>query len=887
MLPGTVLGPYEITGPLGAGGMGEVYRARDTTLNRDVAIKLLPESVALDPVRLARFEREARTLAALNHPHIAQIYGLEEAGARGKALVMELVGGQTLAERIAHGPLPVAEALDIARQMADALEAAHAEGIVHRDLKPANVKVRDDGAVKVLDFGLAKGGEGMAQGSSPADRLADSPTFTSPAMTERGIILGTAAYMSPEQARGRSVDKRADIWAFGVVLFEMLTGRQMFAGETVSDTLAAVLREEIDWKALPPSVSPALRRVLERTLQKDPKRRLRDIGDARLEIEEAMAGRDVVAAPQASVVLHDRPASRLPWMVAAAAVVAAAALSVWALTRSTAPPDAGMLRFTQLTDTAGEEKSPALSPDGTMVAFASRAAGSWDIYSQRVGGRNRALIVGDPERDEAGPAYSPDGTQIAFYEADRDGGIFIAGATGESIRRVSDIGFHPAWSPDGARIAFTTEEIFDPYSRQGVSRLWVVASGGGDARAVTETDAAQPSYSPSGKRIAYWANIGGRRDIYSIDAAGGTPVALTDDADVDFSPVWSHDGRHIIFASDRGGSINLWQIPVDEQTGRATGRPAPLTSGVQAATEFASISRSGERFAFRSRVSSVNPHAIAFDPVTLRAGAVTMLDSANSILIPSGVSPDGRQLVLYNQGARQEDVFITGFDRFAPRRITDDAARDRAPTWTPDGRAILFYSTRGGKWEIWSVNADGGGARKLASVSDSTIYPLVSPAGDRMAMTSITAGRIHMSPVSRDTITDAPVLPGTGNDRGAMLATSWSPDGRLLAGPFVTATGAPLGVAVYDIDAKKLAIVSEDRSFWVAWLPDSQRVIYFADRNQLTVVDIASGQRTAVDVALPMPSVDDAFAIARDGRTIYYGGARSESDIWIAERVKR
>jgi len=494
--PGTVLGPYEISGPLGAGGMGEVYRARDTRLNRDVAIKIMPESVALDPVRLARFEREARTLAALNHPHIAQIYGLEDAGARGKALVMELVPGETLAERIADGALSVSDTLDIARQIADALECAHAEAVVHRDLKPANIQVREDGAVKVLDFGLAKGGD---SGAMPDVR--DSPTFTSPAMTERGLILGTAAYMSPEQARGKAVDKRADIWAFGVIVFEMLTGRQMFAGETVSDTLAAVLREELPWASLPAATPPALRRVLERTLQKDPKRRLRDIGDAKLEIEDAIAGKDAAAGAPDAVAVPDSRASKMPWLVAAAAVAVSLGIGAWALARPHDVPN-DVLQFTQITDTAGEETTPALSPDGTVVMFASRLAGTWDIYAQRVGGRNRTLVVGDPERDELGPAFSPDGSQIAFFEADSDGGIFVAGATGESTRRITDAGFHPAWSPDGTEIAYTTEHILNPYSRQGLSQLWIVGAAGGTPRKVTEIDAAQPSWAPSGRTRA-------------------------------------------------------------------------------------------------------------------------------------------------------------------------------------------------------------------------------------------------------------------------------------------------------------------------------------------------------------------------------------------------
>jgi eukaryotic-like serine/threonine-protein kinase len=304
---GTRLGPYEITAQIGVGGMGEVYRATDTNLKRAVAIKVLPGAVASDAERLARFQREAEVLASLNHPNIAQVHGLEKSDGT-TALVMELVEGPTLAERIAEGPLPIDDALPIAKQIAEALETAHEQGIIHRDLKPANVKVRSDGTVKVLDFGLAKALEPAGLALEPSQ----SPTITSPAMTRMGIILGTAAYMSPEQARGKAVDKRADIWAFGCLLYEMLTARVAFSGETTSDTIAVVLGRAPDWSRLPESTPPILRRLLYRCLEKDPKRRLRDIGDVRLEIDEAQSGspREVLVAQSAS-----QRQLRLAWMI--------------------------------------------------------------------------------------------------------------------------------------------------------------------------------------------------------------------------------------------------------------------------------------------------------------------------------------------------------------------------------------------------------------------------------------------------------------------------------------------------------------------------------------------------------------------------------------------
>jgi eukaryotic-like serine/threonine-protein kinase len=461
--PGARLGPYELIGPLGAGGMGEVYRARDARLNRDVAIKILPPLFAADPERIARFDREAQVLGSLNHPNIAHIYGIEDAHAASaptaegersagwpaksdtqlRALVMELVEGEDLSERIARGPLPLGDALAIARQIAEALSCAHEHGIVHRDLKPANVKVREDGTVKVLDFGLARLVE-PSSGSSPSAAL--SPTITSPA-TQLGVILGTAAYMAPEQARGKPVDKRADIWTFGVVLYEMLTGRRAFEGSEVSDTLAFILTKDPDWAALPAETAAPIRRLLRRCLQKDPRQRLADMSDARLELDEAASPLD--SARAGPLIKRSR------WLVPAmaAGIVVAALLggvAAWSLLRPSAAPSSPLASFSIPLPEGAEFTNAgrhvvAISQDGRRIVYVANR----QLYVREIGSVGVTPIAGSETAGAVvGPAFSPDGEQVVYYSEGALRRIAVAGGTPMPVAATgSPLGVH--WAADG------------------------------------------------------------------------------------------------------------------------------------------------------------------------------------------------------------------------------------------------------------------------------------------------------------------------------------------------------------------------------------------------------------------------------------------------------
>ncbi len=438
LTPGTRLGVYEVGALIGEGGMGQVYRARDTTLNRDVALKVLPDLFASDAERLARFTREAQTLAALNHPNIAHIHGLEENGGV-RTLVMELVEGEDLSQRVARGPIPLDDALAIARQIAEALEAAHEQGIIHRDLKPANIKLRADDVVKVLDFGLAKAlepGSGIGDGGSP--NLANPPTITSPAMTMRGMILGTAAYMAPEQAKGKPVDRRADIWAFGCVLYEMLAGRRAFAGDDISTTLAAVLLKDPEWHALPASTPVGLRRLLTRCLTKDPKARLRDIGEARVRIDELLGGAPDEAGASAITPARSGWRRVVPW--AAVGVLALGSMLVGtAVARrsagdgtSTAVPVTFAIAPPENTSFGGPAgggtgtaTQVAVSPDGRNIAFVAGTQAAYRIYLRPVSSLAARAIPGT----EGGtfPFWSPDSRFVGFFADGKLKKVPIAG----------------------------------------------------------------------------------------------------------------------------------------------------------------------------------------------------------------------------------------------------------------------------------------------------------------------------------------------------------------------------------------------------------------------------------------------------------------------------
>jgi len=773
---GTCIGAYEILAAIGAGGMGEVYRARDTKLNRDVALKVLPASFASDPDRLARFTREAQTLASLNHPNIAHIHGLEESGGV-RALVMELVEGDDLSQRIARGAVPLDEALPIAKQISEALEAAHEQGIIHRDLKPANIKVRSDGTVKVLDFGLAKLTEAAAHGARGAD-VTMSPTITSPAMvTGIGVLLGTAAYMSPEQAKGREADKRSDIWAFGCVLYEMLTGKRPFDGEDVSDTLANVLKIDPDWSALPSEIPPAIRALLQSCLTKDRRRRVADISVALFVLEKGAS-----LAPPTGMVsaapLPRRPLWRRVAALTAGALVVGifAGASVWVAMRPREPLPQRVSRLplapsgaAALTIT-GLDRDLAITPDGSRVVYVGNRG--TQLFVRALDALEPVTVFTGVPR---GLFVSPDGQWIGFV----DGASVlkkVAVTGGPAVTLATLDGNAPrgaTWAPDDTIIVATND---------GTIGLQRVRAAGGSTTVLTRPDPAQ------GEADHYWPELlpGGRAVLFTITAVtGGLDAAQVAVLDLQTGTrkVLVRGGSHAHYAPSGhlfyAAAGTLRAVAFDLATLETRGTPVPIvpdvvmtnTGGVDAVVAgdgtLAYVSRSGVIGAQRTLVW-----------VDRQGRETPILSPPRAYLYPR-LSPDGKRVAV-SAADQETDIWVWDLSRTTLTRATFDPRLDTYPVWTPDGHRLLFSSEPTGARNLYWQAADGTGAVERLTESPNQQNPAaVTPDGRRLIFTEVapkTADdvmQIELDGTHRVT----PLVQSPFAERNGIV----SPDGRWLA----------------------------------------------------------------------------------------------------------
>jgi eukaryotic-like serine/threonine-protein kinase len=757
---GTRIGPYTVSAAIGAGGMGEVYRARDTRLERDVALKVLPQNVSGDAERLQRLQREARTLAALNHPNIAHVYGLENADGV-TAFAMELVEGATLEDRIAAGAIPIDDAVRIARQIADALEAAHEQGIVHRDLKPANIKIRPDGTVKVLDFGLARAVE-----PAPDSSASLMPTITSPAMTGVGVILGTAAYMSPEQAKGQPVDRRADIWAFGVVLAEMLSGKRMFGGDTVSEVLASVIK---DAPAIP-EAPPAIARLIARCLQRDPRARLRDIGEARIVLEDPAS----IAWPASPSGASSRAAtSRAAWAVAAAAALIAGIAIGWLARPASPATEVPRRTFTLPADNLihGTSRTPQISPDGTKVVYSSGGRGRLWVRDLATS-ESRAIVEGDARYY----SWSPDSTQVAYLTA--DGRLMKAGVAGGTPGVVAVLGQQlgadaaTAWTTDGSIVVTT--------SLPGTGLQRVAADGGDLSTILTPAAGAEQDFHdvtalPEGRGLLYVLDrTAGIVDTIMVLAGGSPKRVLQLEGERLRAPRYASTG-HLLF--ERAGSNpGIWAVPFSLDDLTPTGEPFLVVPR----GGFPSVSVDGTLMFMPPAVASSQELAWID-----RTGAVveTVGRPLQGLTMPA-LSPDGRLVAAVATEEERTDIWVFDTVRDTQTRLTFGDADESLPSWSPSGDQVLFSRATPPRQTraIAAQPADGTGQSRVIVESQFATASAMSHDGKFIAFSQPGPDAVKTGPAIWFAPADESAAPRVfTDDAGSQSEPRFSPDGRYLA----------------------------------------------------------------------------------------------------------
>jgi eukaryotic-like serine/threonine-protein kinase len=876
---GATLGPYELRGLVGTGGMGEVYRAYDPRLDRDVALKIVLDELAAEPRRRERFRREAHAIAALTHPHIVTVHSAEDIDGH-LVLVMELVDGKTLAELVPAGGMPLSRLVKIAVQIADALGAAHDRGIIHRDLKPRNVMVTADGRVKVLDFGLAKlrdPHEGTGEHHDTASLFE---------LTGEGRIVGTAAYMSPEQAEGRRLDHRTDLFSLGILLYELASGERPFRGESVISVLSSILRDAPRPLAeLNPRLPREFTRIVRRCLAKDPDERYQSAKDLRLDLEDLRQELSSNEQTPAQVAATSRPRRLQRRLLTGLAALAALAIAVvpWLYRRgpASASPLVQILRVDRVTGQPGIESAPDVSPDGQWVIYSRATAGVTSLYLQAVGGERPLNLTAESQQGNGQGAFSPDGTRIAFRSGRAGGGLFVMGRTGELVRQVSDTGYWPAWSPDGTRLAYSSEQTVDvPYTYAGGASVWTLDVTSGRKVRLTDHDGTQPSWSPNDRRIAFWGvdPVSQNRDIWTVPVGGGTAVRVTDDPAIDATPVWSSDGRYLYFSSTRGGTTNLWRIPIDETTGLSQGPLQPVIVPAQHALHPA-LSRDGRRLVFTASTFTSDVFVAPFDlergalggPLRWILGGPHHWNSLRA-------APDGQRVAMIRT-AEQRDLMVTGPDGANPQRLTDERVGLRCPAWSPDGKSIVLLTIRRGDKDLIFVEPDGGRIRRVTDLPSTGMVgcPVWSPDGRHLALVQGPADPATLvvditAPKAGQTIDRLPTHPS-----GTFYPRSWSPDGRRLVGTIGNT------LVVYDVVRRQHTIVPTAMRFIAAgemeWLPDGRRLLIILDTHTLGLLDTTTGTTQPVFVATDGLR---SFTLSGPRREIYISRGSDEADVWIA-----
>lgn len=811
---GQSLGPYVIDSFIGRGGMGQVYLATDTRLNRKVALKLLPSSVTKDPERTRRFEQEARAASALNHPNIITIYEIAEADS-ALMIAAEFVEGETLRRRLNAGALTLKEVLEIGIQIADALTAAHKAGIIHRDIKPENIMIRPDGYAKVLDFGLAKLSE-----PKPIESLAEAPTQLK---TGAGVVIGTIGYMSPEQARGQAVDARSDIFNLGTVIYEMVARQGPFTGETPSDVFAAILKSEpTSLSAVAPNTPVELARIVHKALRKDRDERYQVVKDLLIDLRSLKEDLDFKAKleqsttpnsssslsstiPEAATAImqpaqqtssygptdwirRNKLAAILTVLLATALIGGFYAFATRNRTSPVPPPQITQqtesLRPSQITTWVGFDSYPSLSPDGNSIAYSSDRNGKFEIYIKQLTAGGREVQLTADESENFQPAWSPDGKLIAFTSK-RRGGIWIVPSLGGNARQLTEGGSYPSWSPDGSMIAYQSTGIGDDLGAIASGALlpatiWVIPSLGGEARRITEVGNPEgghgsPSWSPDGKRIVFASYDPEKTEVWMV-TLGGQPRKLIRG----FDPIFAPDGKHVYFASF-GQSLNfgLSKIAVSD-TGDPLGDPVQLVPAVTGRFKHPSISADGKKIVYGTVAVNSNIWSVPLSPKTGDvAGPPVALTRDTSYRNSSPmVSPDGARIAYHViRVGTHSDVYTMDIDGTNATQLTTNPDRDERPSWYPDGDQLAFLSRREGKDSIWSLSLKSGRERKLFALDQDITFARISPDAKHFVFNSKKGGTTNLW-----------IIPASGGepkqltfDKEAMGFGCWSPDSNFIA----------------------------------------------------------------------------------------------------------
>jgi Tol biopolymer transport system component len=874
---GRSLSHYKVLEELSRGGMGIVYRARDVKLDREVAVKVLPPELVSNEERKRRFLQEARAAASLQHPNIAVIHEVDEV-AGVTFLVMELIDGEKLSDRLARERLSFSRALALAGEIADGLSQAHGRGIVHRDVKPGNVMLTRDGHPKIIDFGLAKLLE-------PLGDLQERPSdFETAARVESraGQVMGTLAYMSPEQARGRTIDHRSDLFSLGIVLYEMVTGTTPFTAASAAELPHAIIHDAPKplGAAIQAPTAPEMQRIVSKCLAKDPEDRYQSARDLYIDLRNVK--RDSESQPSVLPTTAARKAFdwRIPLIVAG--VLGLAALGFLLLRGSSDAPLPRVVRTFQLTRDPGLEADPAISPDGKLVAYARGPVGETKIYVQQVSGGRAVPLTADFPGFHFRPRWSPDGSRIAFTAVVEDRvEIDVVTALGGAPRRITDWGIEPTWSPDGDELAYRggTE----------LEELLVVSVQGGEPRRLAErlVDSGGLLWDRRGNRLVYASGnstylLGANflnpahSSLWTISAEGGEPVRLTEEGHLDASPVFTSDGAHILFVSTRGGSRDIYRIGMSP-SGEPTGPPERLTTGLNVH----SISLSADDRTLAYSVVSVRQNVWSL-PIPsegpISAAAAVPVTVGNQVIEVMNVSPDRRWLAFDSDRSGNQDIFKMPLEGGEPVQLTSDPAGDCCPAWSPDGTRIAFHSHRSGNRDVFVMSADGGSLRQLTNHPGHDRFPTWAPDGKRIAFSSRRTGpdRVFTISADRGEVEGEESRPLTEDEFS--VDPAWSPDGRWLA------VNLSSGLSLIPSEGGEPRTLVRQGGYTPIWSSDGH-TLYYREAPELGIwkISISGGEpELLVQFDDPAPR---AFLSnwASDGKGFYFTLTEHEGDIWVME----